>query len=122
MPCCCLQDYFRFCIFAFVLHLCAFSLFIAKANRHNISAQNAFQRVVDNFIGAWPVAAPTMMIFTLGCRIGRLNFQGIATLQPGRLEVAAATQVVCFDKTGTLTSSVVSCQCYMVSYMALNVT
>ena len=102
------QDFFRFCIFAFVLHLCAFCLFIAKANRHELSAQNVFQRVVDNFIMAWPAAAPTMMIFTLGCRVGRLNFKGIATLQPGRLEVAATAEVVCFDKTGTLTSSVVS--------------
>ena len=107
-----MQDYFRFCIFAFVLHLCAFCLFIAKANRQ-LSKENAFQRGVDNFIRAWPAAAPTMMIFTLGCRVGRLNFKGIDTLQPGRLEVAATVEVVCFDKTGTLTSSVVSCHCNM---------
>jgi len=105
--CCCLQDYFIFCIFALVLQLWFFFLFVSSATKYETSAQDAFQRVVDNFILAWPTSAPTMLIFALGCRIGRLRIKGIDTLQPGELENAASVEVVCFDKTGTLTNSVV---------------
>ena len=104
----CLQDYFFFCIFALVLQLLVFFLFVSKASRYEPSGQDVFQRVVDNFIRAWPMSAPTMIISALACRIGRLKIHGIDTLQPGKLEIAGLVQVVCFDKTGTLTNNVVS--------------
>ncbi len=100
-----MQEYFIFCAFTLMLQLAAFSLFIAKIKEYEDDWQDAFQRVVDIFIGAWPMTTPTVLIVALGVRVVRLKAVGIDTLQPEKLRTAANAEVVCFDKTGTLTAN-----------------
>ncbi len=102
-----LQDYFLFCAGCLVLQLAHFSLFIAKAKESD-DPEDAFQRVVDNFIASWPMTTPTVLILALAVRIVRLKQRGIDTLQPDKLQAAANIEIVCFDKTGTLTANSVS--------------
>ena len=106
-----MQEYFIFCAGALVLQLAGFVLFIVKAKEYEADAQDAFQRVVDNFIAAWPMSTPTVLIIALGVRVFRLKHHGIETLQPDKLHLAAHTEIVCFDKTGTLTENSVSTGC-----------
>ena len=78
---------------------------MAKAKEYEDDWQDAFQRVVDIFIAAWPMSAPTVLIVALAIRVLRLKSCGIDTLQPSKLQAAANTEIVCFDKTGTLTAN-----------------
>ena len=108
---CWLQDYFIFCAGCLVLQLAHFSLFIAKAKEYEDDPEDAFQRVVDNFIASWPMTTPTVLILALAVRVVSLKQKGIETLQPDKLQAAANTEIVCFDKTGTLTANSVSLAC-----------
>ncbi|DBA99058.1 TPA: hypothetical protein ACH3X1_014197 [Trebouxia sp. C0004] len=100
-----LRDYFIFSAGCLVLQLAHFSLFIAKAKEYEDDPEDAFQRVVDNFIASWPMTTPTVLILALAVRTVRLKLEGIDTLQPDKLQAAANTEIVCFDKTGTLTAN-----------------
>ncbi|DBB14077.1 TPA: hypothetical protein ACH3X3_001037 [Trebouxia sp. C0006] len=100
-----LRDYFLFCTGCLVLQLAHFSLFIAKAKEYEDDPEDAFQRVVDNFIASWPMTTPTVLILALAVRIVTLKQKGIETLQPDKLQAAANVEIVCFDKTGTLTAN-----------------
>ena len=106
----CLQDYFIFCTFALCMQILAFLLFAVKGQQDADDLEDAFERVVDLLIAAWPSIAPAVILFATGVRGRRLAGQGISTLQPDKLDAAAHTEVVCFDKTGTLTANVV-CPC-----------
>lgn len=104
----CLQDYFVFCTFSLALQIAAFTTFLVKSKQDADDKADAFERVIDLFVAAWPSLAPAVILFAMGVRMARLNAAGISTLQPDKLDAAAHTEVVCFDKTGTLTANLVS--------------
>ena len=85
--------------------MAAFSIFIVKGYQDADDIEDAIERVVDLFIATWPSIAPAVILVACGVRVTRLWRQGIATLQPDKLDAAAHTEIVCFDKTGTLTAN-----------------
>ena len=105
---CLLQEFFKFCAFNLIFQLAGFVLFCVKARQFEDEWEDAFQRAVDVFIAAWPTSTPLVLIVALAVRMVMLKRIGIDTLQPAKLQLAAATEVVCFDKTGTLTANTVS--------------
>ena len=104
----CLQDYFIFCTFSLAMQIVAFTVFLVRSDQDADDKEDAFERVIDLLIAAWPSIAPAVILFATGVRVTRLRAAGISTLQPDKLDAAAHTEVVCFDKTGTLTANVVS--------------
>lgn len=103
-----LQDLLRFYFFAFLLQLCIFMLYAAKAGQHPESAQQHLNRVVNIFIAAAPTGVPTVIIAALAYCILHLQSQDLLVLLPEKIKTSADVEVVCFDKTGTLTGTTVS--------------
>ena len=112
MVLCLLQDLYRFCVFALLLQLSIFFLYITKAGQFYHGPKEAVERVVNVFIAAVPTGLATVLVFCLGTCVRKLRLQQIDLLQPEKIKTIADVEVVCFDKTGTLTRSVVSnCLC-----------
>ncbi len=68
----------------------------------------AFFRFLSAITMAMPVGVPAVMIFCIVVALQKLRGQGITSLYPGQLKLAANVDIACFDKTGTLTGTEVS--------------
>ena len=54
-----MQDLYAFCAYALLLQICIFMLFVSKASQYAHSTEDTLQRVLNVFIAAVPVGAPT---------------------------------------------------------------
>ena len=55
----CLQDFYKFCVFAFVLQVCIFMLSVSRLSQHAHPGQEIFKRTMSVLIAAIPTGAPT---------------------------------------------------------------
>ncbi len=70
----CLQDFYKFCVFAFLLQVCIFMLSVSRLSQHAHSGDDTFKRTMSVLIAAIPTGAPTgkclvASLYTITCRV-----------------------------------------------------
>ena len=102
-----LQDLYSFCSFSLLIHLAMFLLYASRLAQHPQSSASIIKRVAEALTQAFPIAMPTVIVFSLFCCVIKLLRHGINVHQHVKVKLAAGVEVAVFDKTGTLTGSVV---------------